>query len=94
MINPAACHFLFSPLVRHRCFQMKAHSRKGMKAAKGNCAFYKNGPSLEVLVAVLERKCHSPVGMERQQNRRAAVFIFHNMYMSASDGNPSITRGH
>lgn len=29
---------------------------QGMKAVKGNCAFYKTRPSFEVLVAVLERK--------------------------------------
>lgn len=76
MINPAACHFLFSPLVRHRCFQMKAHSHKGMKAVKGNCAFYKNCPSLEVLVVVLERKCHSLVRNEKAGKQASCCFHF------------------
>lgn len=42
---------------------------QGMKAGKGNCPFYKNRPSFEVLVEKIRmgrRKKHSPVGMKRQ----------------------------
>lgn len=92
------------PLVLRRCFQMEAHTHREWKqywiVKKGKLCF------LEKLLFSEHRQGfgvgrkaenkRSLVGMKRQYNGLAAAFISHachNMYIFASDGNPSITRG-
>lgn len=97
-------YYFIQPLVLRRCFQMEPHTRREWKQywivkgklcfLKKNCSWFQQSP---VRYWGGKGRGKKLSGMKRHNNGLAAAFITthacHNMYIFASDGNPSITRG-